>query len=193
MRNPLIPDILALLREHTDGIAEYDLLKSLKQRHSVLQRLADDANLQLFRQHFLIMNALYQLQASLWQDEGLILEIRSTRIRMLPSHDLQHSDVTTIMDSADAKLAAYYLDWNEYVTTDKDEVERLLDSFFHGILNQDERKEALKTLELNADLLDDKEAIKHQYRKLAHRAHPDRGGNTEHFIRLRHAYECLMQ
>ncbi|MBM6550984.1 DNA-J related domain-containing protein [Marinomonas ostreistagni] len=192
MRNPLIPDILALLRTHSEGIAEYDILKSLKQRHTVLQRLADDANLQLFRQHFLIMNALYQLQSSLWQEEQLVLEIRSTRIRLLHDHPHQHSDATTLADSADAKLAAYYLDWDEYVKTDKDEVKRLLDSFFHGILNQDERKEALKTLELDADLLDDKEAIKHQYRKLAHNAHPDRGGDTDYFISLRQAYECLM-
>lgn len=193
MRNPLIPDILALLKAHSAGLSEYDLLKALKHKHAILKQLADDPNLLLFRQHFLIMNALYQLQTSLWQEEQLILDICSLRIRLLYNNERTLSESTTLANSGDAKLAAYYLDWEEYVKTDKDDVERLLDSFFHGILSQDERKEALKTLELDANLLDDKEAIKQQYRRLAHQAHPDHGGDTEHFISLRHAYECLMQ
>lgn len=192
MRNPLIPDILVLLRAHPTGVSEYDLLKALKDKHTVLKQLATDPNLLLFRQHFLIMNALYQLQASLWQEEQLILEIHSLRIRLLDSQDVAVSTSTTLADSADAKLAAYYLDWDEYVKTDKDDVERLLDRFYNGTLRQDERKEALKTLELDANLLDDKDAIKQQYRRLAHQAHPDHGGDTERFISLRHAYECLM-
>lgn len=192
MRNPLIPDILALLREHPNGISEFTVLKSLKTKHSILDKLAEDPNLALFRQHFLIMNALYQLQSSLWQEERLSLTITATQIQLLHSGQIQHSDSTTIADSVDAKLAAYYLDWDEYVKTDEEEVERLLDSFYHGVINVDERKEALKTLDLDETFLDDKDGIKRQYRKLAHAAHPDRGGDTEMFISLRQAYECLI-
>lgn len=193
MRNPLIPDILALLREHSDGISEYDLLKALKNKHTMLNKLADDPNLQLFRQHFLIMNALYQLQTSLWQEEQVSLIITGMRINLLyepPAHD--SSNATTLAQSADSKLAAYYSDWDEYVSTEKEDVERLLDSFYNGIVNTDERKDALKTLALDSGLIDDKDAIKRQYRKLAHDAHPDHGGDPELFISLRQAYECLM-
>lgn len=193
MRNPLIPDILAILREHTDGISEYDLLKALKNKHAMLNQLADDQNLQLFRQHFLIMNALYQLQTSLWQEEQITLIITGVRINLLYDKPAPSSSTTrTLAESADSKLASYYSDWDEYVSTDKEDVERLLDSFYNGIVSLDERKKALKTLALNNDMLDDKDAIKRQYRKLAHDAHPDHGGDPELFISLRQAYECLM-
>lgn len=192
MRNPLIPDILALLREHSEGLSEFAVLKALKQKHPMLKQLSEDANLQLFRQHFLIMNALYQLQTSLWQEEQIGLEISALKIRLHYHASTNVSETTTLAESADAKLAAYYCDWDEYIKTDKEEVERLLHSFYHGIVNLDERKEALKTLALSEDLLDDKDAIKRQYRKLAHIAHPDHGGDPERFICLRQAYECLM-
>ncbi|MFD1382755.1 DNA-J related domain-containing protein [Rhodanobacter aciditrophus] len=192
MRNPLIPNILALLREHPEGISEYTLLKALKSERPELDKLAEDANLTLFRQHFLIMNALYQLQTSLWQEERLALTITATHIKVHGASELEISSTTTLSDSVDAKLAAYYLDWNEYVQTDEEDVSRLLDSFYHGVFNVDVRKEALKTLELDESFLDDKEGIKRQYRKLAHAAHPDRGGDTDVFITLRQAYECLI-
>ncbi|MEC8082360.1 MAG: DNA-J related domain-containing protein [Pseudomonadota bacterium] len=193
MRNPLIPDILAILKEHSQGISEFDLLKALKTRHAMLSQLAEDSNLLLFRQHFLIMNALYQLQTSLWQEEQLALEISGTRISLV--YGKQHpssSSNTNVSDSADAKLAAYYSDWDEYVKTDKEDVEQLLQSFYQGIASVDERKDALKVLALHSDFMNDKEAIKRQYRKLAREAHPDHGGNPERFISLRQAYECLM-
>ena len=51
MRNPLIRPILAILKDHPSGISEFDMLKALKVQLPELNTLADDANLQLFRQH----------------------------------------------------------------------------------------------------------------------------------------------
>ncbi|CUB04651.1 DNA-J related domain-containing protein [Marinomonas fungiae] len=192
MRNPLIPDILAFLRDHPEGIEEYDLLKALKAKHPMLSKLAEDQNLLLFRQHFLIMNALYQLKNSLWVEEQITLNITGMRVNLQYAPPEATSDCTTLSDSHDAKLGAYYMDWDEYVNTDKDAVEQLLQSFYNGIATIDERKDALKTLALHVDFIDDKDAIKRQYRKLARDAHPDRGGDPERFISLRQAYECLM-
>ncbi|RDL45413.1 molecular chaperone DnaJ [Marinomonas piezotolerans] len=192
MRNPLIPNILALLREHPEGLSEFTLLKSLQTKVTALNQLAEDPNLLLFRQHFLIMNALYQLQSSLWQEEHLSLAISATHIKILHADQVQQSDSTTLADSVDAKLAAYYLNWDEYIKTDTAEVERLLNSFYQGTMTNDQRKDALKVLDLDESFLDDKESIKRQYRKLAHAAHPDRGGKTDDFILLRQAYECLI-
>lgn len=192
MRNPLIPDILAFLRDHPQGTEEYDLLKVLKTKHPMLTKLAEDHNLLLFRQHFLIMNALYQLKSSLWQEEQITLNITGMRVSLLFSPPEHATGNTTVSNSPDAKLAAYYMDWDEYVNTDKGDVEQLLENFYLGIATIDERKDALKTLALHSDFIDDKEAIKRQYRKLAREAHPDRGGDPERFISLRQAYECLM-
>lgn len=191
MRNPLIGPILSILRDHPQGVGEFYILKNLREQVPELHRLAEDPNLQLFRQHFLIMNALYQLQSSLWQEEKLSLSITAMHIRLIPNKDVTFSNSNEVNDSVDAKLAAYYLDWNEYEKTDESEVSRLLNSFYNGINNQGDRAAALEVLHID-DKHPSKEEIKKQYRKLAHQAHPDRGGDTEQFISLRQAYECLM-
>lgn len=113
MKNPLITAILALLKEHLGGISEFEILKVLKNQFPELKQLAEDANLQLFRQHFLIMNALYQLQESLWQDEQLVLSITALEISLLPALPALPVEQTSGLDlgsNVDAKLAAYYLD-----------------------------------------------------------------------------------
>lgn len=191
MRNPLIGPILSILRDHPQGVGEFYILKNLREQVPELHHLAEDPNLQLFRQHFLIMNALYQLQSSLWQEEKLSLSITAMHIRLIPNKDVTFSNSSEVNDSVDAKLAAYYLDWNEYEKTDESEVSRLLNSFYNGINNQGDRAAALEVLHID-DKHPSKEEIKKQYRKLAHQAHPDRGGDTEQFISLRQAYECLM-
>ncbi|MBJ7554584.1 DNA-J related domain-containing protein [Marinomonas spartinae] len=191
MRNPLIGPILSILRDHPQGVGEFYILKNLREQVPELHHLADDPNLQLFRQHFLIMNALYQLQSNLWQEESLTLSINAMHIRLIPNQDMATSSSQDVSDSVDAKLAAYYLDWSEYEKTSEDDVIRLLDSFYKGINNLDNKTAALEILHIDSKN-PTKEEIKKQYRKLAHQAHPDRGGDTEQFISLRQAYECLM-
>ena len=192
MKNPLVGPILAILKKSPNGISEFDILKALKDLLPAFSQLADDSNLQLFRQHFLIMNALYQLQTSLWQEENLVLDITATRITLFSASQVKLSGSTHLSDSVDAKLAAYYLDWDEYEKTDADEVSRLLNSFFKGIsLTGSDRDSALKTLEIDAEN-PTKADIKQQYRKLAQQHHPDRGGDQDRFIDLRQAYEYLM-
>lgn len=110
MKNPLITAILALLKEHLGGISEFEILKVLKNQFPELKQLAEDANLQLFRQHFLIMNALYQLQESLWQDEQLVLSITALEISLLPALPVEQTSGLDLGSNVDAKLAAYYLD-----------------------------------------------------------------------------------
>ncbi len=191
MKNPLIAPILAILKNHPNGTSEFDILKSLQQQLPEFNQLAEDNNLQLFRQHFLIMNALYQLQSQLWQEENLMLSIQATRIHLLNNEQTSVSENTYVNNSPDAKLAAYYLDWNEYEQTDVDDVRRLLDSFYKGICLTGDRQSALQTLQLTIDN-PSKSEIKQQYRKLAQQHHPDRGGDQEIFISLREAYEQLL-
>ncbi|WP_133012297.1 DNA-J related domain-containing protein [Marinomonas flavescens] len=191
MRNPLIGPILHILKKHPEGVGEFEILKTLKQQIPELTDIATDVNLQLFRQHFLIMNALYQLQSSLWQEESLSLSISATHIRILPRTQVPLSNSRDINNSVDAKLAAYYLDWHEYEKTNEEDVSSLLSSFYQGIYLTGDREAALEALQLTQSS-PSKEEIKRQYRKLAHQTHPDRGGDTDAFISLRQAYECLM-
>ncbi|PYF79558.1 MULTISPECIES: DNA-J related domain-containing protein [Marinomonas] len=191
MKNPLVGPILEILRLHPDGISEFDILKALKEQLPEFSQLADDMNLQLFRQHFLIMNALYQLQSSLWQEENLLLNISALRINLQSTTQIQHSTSTHLNDSVDVKLAAYYLDWEEYEKTDADAVVQLLNSFYKGISLPGNRDSALKTLQITTSN-PSKTDIKQQYKKLAQKHHPDRGGDQDVFIGLRQAYEYLM-
>ena len=191
MRNPFIGPILTLLKQHPDGLSEFELLRALQAAYPMLDTLADEPNLKLFRQHFFIMNALYQLQRRVWQDDGVKLDILPTCVRIEISSTEQIALATTseLSDSVEAKLADYYLDWRSYDETNEEDVAALLDSFFHGLDNASEKQQAYKKLALT-DSASESE-IKRQYRKLVHYAHPDRGGSAEDFIELRHAFEVL--
>ncbi|MBR7888858.1 DnaJ domain-containing protein [Marinomonas sp. A79] len=195
MKNPLVGPILTLLKHHPDGTTEFAILKALKEQLPEFNQLADDANLTLFRQHFLIMNALYQLQQSLWQDEHLLLNISALRISLVSAKecnasDNTSSDTSSLDISVDAKLASYYLDWSEYEKTNASDVSDLLNSFYTGISVSGDREAALKTLQID-NTNPSKADIKQQYRKLAQQHHPDRGGDQDTFISLRQAYEHL--
>ncbi len=191
MRNPLIASILTLLKSNLSGISEFEILKTLREQFPEFNQLAEDENLQLFRQHFLIMNALYQLQASLWHDEKLALSIHTLQIKLLPSVPVAQADNRKLTNDVDTKLAAYYLDWSEYKKTDESEVSRLIDSFYQRMYLGGDIQSALNTLEISK-LNPSKAEIKQQYRKLARKHHPDAGGNSQTFIEIRQAYEQLM-
>ena len=192
MINPLIDAIVTLLKDNLQGISEFDILKTLKNQFPEISTLAKDSNVQLFRQHFLIMNALYQLQGSLWQDENLVLSIHALEIKLQPSDLLEHTKAKQLAHSPDSKLAAYYLDWDEYDKTDSTEVSRLLDSFYRRMNLCDNKRGALSILQINT-LNPSKIEIKKKYRKLVKEHHPDFGGEPETFIELRQAYEQLIK
>jgi DnaJ-domain-containing protein 1 len=191
MRNPLIATILDLLKRNLGGISEFNILKALKEQFPEFNQLAEDDNLQLFRQHFLIMNALYQLQASLWQDDKIELSITALQIKIVPSNAVQQSAVKELSYNQDVKLAAYYLDWDEYEKTDETEVSRLINSFYQRMYLEGDKQSALDTLKINT-LTPSRAEIKQQYRKLVKKHHPDAGGNPEAFIEIRQAYEQLL-
>ncbi|WP_406667339.1 DNA-J related domain-containing protein [Gallaecimonas sp. GXIMD1310] len=183
MTNPLIVELLTLLHRHPDGLSEYALLTALAE-HPLLQELDAPGELGLFRRHFALMNALYQLRQRLW-DDGWQLAISPLCVQLCP-------DAPTTAEQALAEhepLAAYYLDWQELEQTSQADVEALLASFWQRFCGQDERQQALTTLELPTDA--DWRMIRHRYRVLVMQHHPDRGGNTAEFIAIRRAYEVL--
>ncbi len=197
MKNPFIIPILSILKQHKEGLAEFDIIRELKSQFPDFCTLAKDANLCLFRQHFLVMNALYQLQTQLWQEENLKLTISPIHIRIDFSFVKSDKDTeqdskterTDVNHSAEVKLASYYLNWQEYTDTDEAEVRSLLDNFFKGIQQPKKMNEAYEILNLPKDAT--YAEIKKQYRALASQAHPDRGGSATKFIELREAFELL--
>lgn len=185
MHNPFLNDILSLLQSSPGGISEYAIHKALA-THEHFNQYGNDHQLSLFKKHFLVMNALYQLKVQLWRDEHRVLSISPLAIKLNPSTEhYPETDVTTEHDS----LSAYYLDASNFINTDQADVENLLDDFWRRYIGIDERVNALIELELDEEATSIQ--IKQRYRKLAAKHHPDRGGNHQNFVRVRLAYETL--
>ena len=186
VKNPLIPDILSLLYQHPEGITEYLIIKSLEE-HIGFEDIAADYQLAIFQKHFMVMNALHQLQKQLMEEEHLFLDISPLKIQLITIGTLSNNDQLT--ESGSEKLSEYYLDWSNLEDTNKEDVEKLLENFWKLYINADKRLAALVILELTEDACS--ETISLRYRELAAIHHPDKGGDSSNFIRIRQAYEIL--
>jgi len=183
--NPLKAAILTILKAEGVGVSEYQLIRQLEADHGPFPETGGGADLALFQKHFIVMNALYQLQQSLL-DDGLYLAISSLNIQLQTNNC---SRETRLSDSADTKLRDYYLDWSQLEATTASDVTELLNSFWECYLAIDKKAEALIKLGLDEDVGWDN--IQRSYRRLAAQHHPDRGGDQKEFIAIREAYEVL--
>lgn len=188
-QNPLTPLVLAALRAAPAGLSEYQLLKQIEAGGEITDA-SGDANLDLFRKHFLLMNALYRLRDQLWREEQLWLCISALHIALEPGRSGSGSGGNELPSiESDAALRAYYLDWQQFERSDGAAVTELLATFWRRFQSRDQREAALMTLQLTADV--DWPGIRRQYRRLAAQTHPDRGGDTGRFLEIRAAYELL--
>lgn len=189
---PLQPILQEILLSHNKGLSEYELFNQLKSPPYALftdKALSDP--LSLFQSHFILFNALYQLQDTWLRNKTGRLQIHCSCICHTPWQAGQNGLLTQ------DKLRAYYLDWSNLSDTDLLQVEALLDSFwlaFSGVPNQ--VKENNMPLQQALDLLNltnpyTPQQLKLQYRKMLHQHHPDKGGNNDHTIQLHNAYQQL--
>lgn len=185
--NPLLTPIREIIKAQPSGISEYDLMVKLQKNEAMI---FDDIepDLVLFRKHFLIMNALYQIQ-TLFFNEDRYLSISPLAIRLEP---LQNSGLSGLpAHSTESKIRDYYLDWDNFRKTAGADVDKLLTGFWQRYIAIDKRVEALQTLGLPVDAV--LPVVKQTYRRLASEFHPDKGGNTERFREIREAYEILLR
>lgn len=182
----LLTSILRVLRDSGESVSEYELIDQFK---PYLEDIIDQklpSSLKLFKYHFLVMNALYQLQQEMAK-ENLYLYVSALEIYMLPMKEA--ADQALVNDGAEAELRNYYLDGNNFVKTDSDDVDSLLQSFWQRYLTEDKKTEAYQQLELDvsASLSD----VQTAYRRLVGIHHPDKGGSNDMFMVIREAYEVL--
>jgi DnaJ-domain-containing protein 1 len=161
-------------------VSEFQLLKRLHQQGVPPFDGADlgDPN-RLYRIHFLLFHCLYVLQSRLWsQGEGL--EIHCLRIAI------------TAAGASDGGLASpdpmrgFYLD---PANLDRQDVLELLGQFWRRFGANSQRREALRTLQLEDPV--EPAQIRLQYRRLVMRHHPDRGGDTARLQELNAAMAAL--
>ncbi|MHB1372105.1 MAG: DNA-J related domain-containing protein [Pseudomonadaceae bacterium] len=181
--------LLILLREQPQGFSEFELIQQLKRRHCThIPNLPLTDKLVLFRTHFLLFNALYQLRDQLWQDADGHLHITALCIQLHP-----YDAGTRALAEADP-LRAYYLDLSNLRDTDESAVERLLASFWTRMQGGEDKRAALELFELDrlAQPLD-MHIIKQRYRQLVSQHHPDRGGSTQRLQSINLALEILQR
>ena len=196
----LAEQILVLLREQPEGCSEYQLIQQLKARHSThVPHLPLIDKLVLFRTHFLVFNALYELRDRLWQAASHSLHISPLCIQLRP-----YVAATSGVVQPDP-LRAYYLDMANLRDTDEEEVERLLASFWTRMRggyaegtseawDPEKKRAALELFELDQTVSSlDLPMIKRRYRQLVSIHHTDRGGSTTRIQSINLAMEILQR
>lgn len=178
----LLREILAL---HPEGLSEYELLQRLRgdARSGFATGRSEDHE-DLFRSHFLLFHLLYRLREALRRERAGDLEIHTLKIRWHPHVD---ADPQTLAQPD--PLATYYLDIDNLKATTRADIERMLGRFWARFARFDRRGEALAVLELPEDA--DADTILRQYRRLAMRHHPDRGGDPARLQAIHAAMSIL--
>ena len=174
-----------LLRQHAEGLGEYDLLRQLQQQGSDgfgPGTFGDD--LALYQAHFLLFHALYRLRDHLFDQQQGLLDIHVLNIRLTPWHE---PDATAL--SFSDPLREHYLDLDNLEATTREDVQALLGDFWGRYFADEQRIDALQVLGL--DERADSAQIERQYKKLAMQRHPDRGGNEQDFQQLQQAMTVL--
>ena len=185
MENPLLEPLLHLLRQ--GGPHKLHELMSQLRTGGYLPQWPVEAQQQLFRTNFLLMNGLYQLQSRLLT-EGAWLAISPLALQILP---LEAGEPAVALTDP---LREYYLDWQIFWQTDAAEVEVLLKAFWQRYCGEQQgeaRRRALAELGLPQDA--SPAQIKRRWKALALTHHPDRRGDAARFVAINLAWEQLCQ
>jgi hypothetical protein len=187
-QNPFIIPILDILKQASDDLGEYDIIKTLEQLGFNFPVENDVYEMAIFKKHFITMNALYHLQDELIAD-GYYLSISPLSIKLetmqlgTGGQQLQNDTPVEVRD--------YYLDWQHFENTRADDVKTMLADFWNRYYAVDKQLEACQVL--GVDEQPSHEDVVIAYRRLATEHHPDKGGDQTKFIEIRQAYEVLCQ
>jgi hypothetical protein len=195
------------------GVSEYELIEILKKAP---YQFFDDASLReplmLFKTHFIVFHALYQLKRR-WIEQGEgVLDIHTLNIKL--NQESAHSDKNSThgdnykdkesqekvgaITEADA-LAEYYLDWGNFEKADRKSVDALLNAFWHRMASgnahtfeQEDIADAHALLGLPQDEHVSLSVLKRVYKKALQLVHPDKGGVQQEAQDVIHAYQLLL-
>lgn len=195
------------------GVSEYELIEILKKAP---YQFFDDASLReplmLFKTHFIVFHALYQLKRR-WIEQGEgVLDIHTLNIKL--NQESAHSDKNSThgdnykdkesqdkvgaITEADA-LAEYYLDWGNFEKADRKSVDALLNAFWHRMASgnahtfeQEDIADAHALLGLPQDEHVSLSVLKRVYKKALQLVHPDKGGTQQEAQDVIQAYQLLL-
>jgi len=179
--------LLDFLGSLGSGISEYDLIQHLRNLDFFMleaDELLSSDSLIMFQIHFIVFHALYRLRDRVRQLESNDIDLNPVCIRLLP-----YGRNNPALAEYDA-LYEYYMDIENLNETRTEDVDEMLQRFWFRLDNSERRAEALRELELEDPVSND--TIQKQYRRLAMKHHPDRGGEMEKLQRINVAVSILL-
>lgn len=190
----LITALESILRATPEGLSEHALIRRLQAAPwSLLGEVDYSSPAALYPIHFLLFHGLYRLDLELrHQGTQEVLHISAMRIHLYRSSELVPLTGPNATELAPPDpLAQFYLDLENYYM-DREDVDRLVQRFFNGPCDiaPEQLTDALCILELDA-LPGTYADAKRQFRRLAMRDHPDRGGTDAQVQRLNLAIGVL--
>lgn len=191
--NPYLAPILSSIDEflnHFPLTSEHALIKHLQQSAIPPFDLFSLSQAKdLFNAHFLCMHALYHLKHQYAAQKTYHLHIHAIqieRVEFVSANSVANSHSGIINSDP---LEAYYLNPKHYFETQEEDIQTMLKSFWEKYLAQDEKYSSLQILELPEDA--DTKMVQQQYRRLAQKHHPDKGGCAIRFNEIRQAKAVL--
>lgn len=187
--NPLIWPLLTVLQASNQSWKIHHLATEL-QTQGLIHQLDDNPGNDLFKRNFLLMNALFELQEILLPKQWLQVKAMDIQIfRLVPSN-------VNLLIMQDTSLREYYLDWNNYDTSEN-VVRELLEAFWSNYksyiglnINLMNKSNALRVFELDESAT--ARDIRKQWRRLALKWHPDRpDGDAARFREVCEAWQSL--
>ena len=186
------------------GVSEYELIEILKKAP---YRFFDEASLReplmLFKTHFIVFHALYQLKRD-WIEQGEgVLDIHTLNIKLDKEPDQamgskECAAKSSVVTEADT-LAEYYLDWGNFEKADRKSVDALLNAFWQrmagGKVYTFEPKDIVDAhalLGLPQGEHVTLPILKRVYKKSLQLVHPDKGGTQKEAQDVIHAYQMLL-
>jgi DNA-J related protein/DnaJ domain len=183
-----------------DGpIREYQLIQMLDATQALAPANSLSGLLQIFHKHFVTTHCLYLLRQTVFP-QRLDIGPLAIQLHPLPVTSANHHDRTIedLMDTASGRkdvveewsdLGDFYLDLSHLYNTDEDSVVDLLTQFWMRLNAQTDSTEAYAALDLDPEA--NWQEVKLAYRQKVQRAHPDKGGDVQDFVRARRAYQVL--
>ncbi|MEG3755532.1 DNA-J related domain-containing protein [Psychromonas arctica] len=189
IENPLVWPILALIEASEESSQIHHLAIEL-QKNGLLEKLDKDPNKDLFKRNFLLMNALYQLQAILLPAQWLQVEAMNIQLSEYLPENIERALGQT------SALRSYYLDWQNF-ETNSDDIEAMLTGFwqrYHQTISPSistiDKSNALQIFGLGTQAT--QQQIRKKWRRLALELHPDRvTGDKDKFLKACEAWQVL--
>ncbi|GEA04609.1 hypothetical protein KUL17_35060 [Alteromonas sp. KUL17] len=200
----LLVDILSTQKARfINGISEYELIEMLKKApYCFFDEDALRDPLMLFKTHFVLFHALYQLKRYWIKQNDGELEIHALCIKLTPFNERgltqgsNNKNVTALNNSE--PLAEYYLDWANFEKTDREAVDTLLNAFWQRMFSGGNSSHDLDNIEkahtilgLSLDEPVTLVQLKRVYKRTLQSAHPDKGGTQKEAQSVIHAYQVL--